>query len=174
MKEKPEQLNHLLRQFTDEQDAKQMAEDIQFADRLFTAIPSPAVSPQTLQAIKSQVRRHLTVKSQFRMRILLTSAAAAILLAAGTIFFIKSTQAPDLRQFSGAPLAAAAFLWPDNINSESEDDPVGLLRSEIDSLTGQVDSLQRRTPTWFEDDNGLSAEIQNLNAIATNTDFWKG
>jgi hypothetical protein len=170
MKETPEQLKILLRQFADDHSAEPMAEDIRQADHLLASIPCPEVSGQSLSAIKTQVRNHLKVRSHQRIRVWLTSSAAAILLLAGTILFLKNNP-PALPEHLTAS-ASAAYLWSDGIIAD--DDPVGTLKTQIETIAGQIETVQKQNTSWFDDENSLASEIQDLQTIAANTDFWKG
>lgn len=171
MKETPEQLKMLFRQFADDHSAEQMAEDIRQADHLLASIPCPEVSRQSLSAIKTQVRNHLKVRSHQRIRLWLTSSAAAILLLAGTLFFLKNNP-PSLPEHLTASASAAAYLWSDGIIAD--DDPVGTLKTQIETIAGQIETVQKQNTSWFDDENSLASEIQDLQNIAANTDFWKG
>jgi len=46
--------------------------------------------------------------------------------------------------------------------------------AKIEAVAGQVESIQDKPLKWFEDDSNLSTEIESLEIIASNTDFWKG
>lgn len=171
MKETSEQLNHLIRQFADKQIAREMAGDILQADQLLATIPSPTVSQQRLGAIKAQVRAHLTAKDRLRMKVWLTSAAAAILLI-GSMTLIFKTDTPTGPTQTGRPPAVASYLW--NGNSESEDDPVASLTARIEMAASQLDSVQEQTASWFDDESTLTVEMQDIQTVVINTDFWKG
>lgn len=170
MKENPQQLNTLLRQFADEKTARDMAGDIRQMDELLASQTSPEVSRQTLSAVKARVRQRLADRGgksvHWGMRLWLTSAAA-ILLVAGAPFFFTARQ-PEISH----PLAAASYLWDDG--AASENDPVGSLSTRIEMAAGQIDSVHGQSSSWFEDDSSLAVEIQDAQIIVADTDFWKG
>jgi len=163
MKETSEQLNTLLEQFADKQTAGQMSEDIRQADQLLTSIPAPTVSLQTLRSIKSQVHGHLAAKLRLRTRAWLASAAGIALIVGGT-FFVRTHQ--PVIPTESVQIALASAIW--------DDDSLGPLQYQVESIAGQVESLNGQSEVWFEEDAGLGAEIDDLQTIALTTDFWKG
>jgi hypothetical protein len=170
MKETPQQLNALLRQFADEAAARKMADEIQQMDRLLASQASPDVSRQTLSAIKMRVRQRLAdrnaagVRRQMGMR--LAWVAAAMVLVAGAIFFFTASRPAIPPQ----TVVAASLLWEDS----SDNDPAYSLATQIETTAGQIDSVRGQTRSWFDDENSLTVEIQDMKTVVSNTDFWKG
>jgi hypothetical protein len=172
MKETEQQLNNLLKQFVDEQTAHEMAEDFRHMDRLMASLALSDVSQKTLSEIKTRVQRCLAEQQRKiihrRIRIWSTSAAAAvILLAAGVTFFFMTRQPSAMHL-----LVTASSIWDDE--NVSDTDPIDLLSARIEIAAGQIDPDHEQSSPWFDDDDSLAVEIQDLKTIATNTDFWKG
>ncbi len=172
MKEDKNELKSLIEQFMDSQEAAQMAQEIEEAQEMLAAMPAPRLSDPSLEALKQRVSRRLavparTVRPAATIRFYLSAAAALILATVGWVVFSnQKTEIPtDL-------LASAAHIWEDS--SASDDNPVNTLMAKIEAVAGQVESIQDKPLKWFEDDSNLSTEIESLEVIASNTDFWKG
>jgi hypothetical protein len=156
MKESYEDIRKLLKQFTSGQEAGQMTDDIRQADALLSSVPAANISQETLAEIQNRVRRRLVVR-RTRIAQRYFAAVAAILLVAvlSFVFFVDNKP-------------AMAMDWNDDLTVDTK------LANQFDQLTGQMDKLNQAAIQWLEDNSNLSVEIDNLETIAANTDFWKG
>jgi hypothetical protein len=166
MKESYADIQKMLEQFVDMQSAGQMAEDIRQADGLLSAVPAVEVSGETLAAIREKVHRRLAVRKirVWTVRIEQFAAAAAAVILIGVLgwVFYKSYQPVGQK---GLTSVALASIW--------NDEPVSTLNGKIETLTDQVESVQTATQ-WLDENSGLTVEIENLEQVALNTEFWKG
>jgi len=172
MKEDKNELKSLIEQFMDSQEAAQMAQEIEEVQEMLAAMPAPRLSDPSLEALKQRVSRRLavparTIRPAAAIRFYLSAAATLILATVGWVVLSnQKTETPtDL-------LASAAHIWEDS--TTSDDNPVSTLMAKIEAVAGQVESIQDKPLKWFEDDSNLSTEIESLEVIASNTDFWKG
>lgn len=162
MKESYEDIRKLLEQFTSGQEAGQMTDDIRQADALLSSVPAANISQETLAAIQNKVHRRLAVR---RARILhqryFAAVAAMILIAVlSFVFFVKNNP--------GHLTTLAAMDWNDDLTVDTK------LTNQFEQLTGQMDKLNHTATQWLEENPSLKVEVENLESIATNTDFWKG
>jgi hypothetical protein len=166
MKESYEDIQKLLEQFTSGQDAGQMTDDIRQADSLLASVPAVKVSDNTLAAIHARVQKHLTSRHTHTVRIriekyiLAVAAMVFIAVLVGVVFNTQTNNGPL------PPLAST--IWNDSLATDTN------LTNQYDQLTGQMDKINQTATQWLEENSNLSVEIENLEAIATNTDFWKG
>jgi hypothetical protein len=172
MKENKNELKALIEQFMDSQEAARMAEEIQEAQEMLAAMPTPRLSDQSLDALKQRVSRRLAVsvravRPAATIRFYLSAAAALLLATTGWVIFSNQKTAIPVEL-----IASTAHIWEDSAASDSN--PVNTLMAKIEAVAGQVESVQDKTLKWFEDDSNLSTEIESLEVIASSTDFWKG
>jgi len=169
MKENNHDIQKLLERFVDAQTAGQMAEDIGRADAMLSAIPAVQVSEQALAAIRGKVRTRLAIRKIHRTRIriekFVTAAAAIIVVAVlAGIFFNSLGPIPPIDN----PLTASS-LWND-----TESDPVGVLSGKVETLSTQMDKVDHTAVQWLDENSGLTVEVESLEEVALNTEFWKG
>jgi hypothetical protein len=162
MKESYENIRKLLEQFLSEQEAGQMTDDIRQADALLSSVPAAGISQGTLEAIQEKVHRRLAVRRAHTLHQRYFSAVAAMILIAvlSFVFFIENNP--------GHLTTLAAMDWNDDLTVDTK------LANQFDQLTGQMDKLNQTATQWLEGNSNLSAEIDSLETIAANTDFWKG
>ena len=166
MTESNENLKHLLRQFVDEAQAGQMANDIDQGDRLFAAWPAPSVKAETLEAIRSHLPEQIQhEKRVFARRRWAGIAAVAAILLVGLLVLQTGKDSPyDPGYF------VSAGEWPLN-------DQASL--TEIESELQTLDETIRRmdTSSTYESVNPLRfdiIEIEEIEADTSNAEFRKG
>lgn len=169
MKESYEDIRKLLEQFMSAQEAGQMTDDIRQADNLVSSVPAPKVSEETLAAIRGMVHKRLAAGHRQTVRVRMekyfAAVAAIVLIAVLTFVYFDNNQ----RSRKNLPqLAARMKIWNDNISTDTE------LTNQFDQLTGQLDNVNQTATQWLEENSNLTLEVDNLEAIAMNTDFWKG
>jgi hypothetical protein len=156
MKESYEDIRKLFEQFTDGQEAGQMTDDIRQADSLLSSVPAAKVSKETLAAIQSRVRRRLMVRRARIVQRYFAAAAAMILVAVlSFVFFVDSKP-------------AMAMDWNDDLTVDTK------LATQFDQVTGQMEKLNQTATQWLDENSNLTVEVENLEQVASNTDFWKG
>jgi hypothetical protein len=167
MRESHEDIRKLLEQFMTDQEAGQMTDDIRQADSLLSSIPAVKVSEQTLAAIRDKVHKRLAARQTRTVHIRIEKyfavvAAMVLFVALAGIFFIGNKPDPTI---SVTKLVA---IWDDNLAVDDK------LTNKFDQLTGQMDKINQTSTQWLDENSNLSVEVDNLETIATNTDFWKG
>jgi len=166
MKETSQDIQKILEQFVDAQTAGQMAEDIRRADELMSAAGAVKVRDETLAAIREKVHRRLAVRKihvvRIRIEKFVTAAAAIIIVAvlAGVFFNSQRDVIPV-----GATLATSS-IWNDT--------DVSTLKGKVETLSNQMDKVDQTAVQWLDENSGLTVEVENLEEVALNTEFWKG
>jgi len=157
MKETYEDIQKLLEQFTSGQEARQMTDDIRQADSLLSSVPAPRVSKETVAAIQNKVRKRLAARRAHVLHQRYFTAVAAILLVAvlSFVFFVDNKP-------------AIAMDWNDELAVDNK------LAAQFDQVSGQMEKLNQTATQWLEDNSALTVEVENLETVAANTDFWKG
>jgi hypothetical protein len=167
MKETSQDIQKILEQFVDTQTAGQMAEDIQRADELMSAAGAVKVRDETLAAIREKVHFRLAARKIRTMRIriekFITAAAAIIIVAvlAGVFFNSQRAVAPG-----GVVLTEPVSIWNDT--------DVSALKGKVETLSSQMDKVDQTAVQWLDENSGLTVEVENLEEVALNTEFWKG
>lgn len=171
MKNKNEHLEQLLRQFVDQDQVRQMADDIHSGDRLFDAHPAPSVRPETLAAVQQNAQHQLRHTHRVHSRMQWVAAAAVVaLLLAGLLALYTPTN--DLSPNPFGPLAAGE--WHLNQNLGGMDQSLAEIENELSSLTEVIDTMDTGT---YEPINPLQLEwieLEEIEAMASSTEFWKG
>jgi hypothetical protein len=172
MTKRNEELDQLLRQFMDETHAHQAWEELEAADRLFDAYPVPAVRRKTVIAIQENLRRQLNHWDSYIAWLWRISAVAAVVgavLLAGIYFLHNSDR--DVKPFMPG-VFATALDW--NNNRYAEDSPLAKIENELQDV---AESMQTLSVETFKPVNTLSQDMMELDEIellANNTEFWKG
>lgn len=169
MKESYKDIQELLERFLPAQQAGQMTDDIRQADKLLSSIPAVKVSDQALAAIRDRVGRRLaaghTRTVHIRIEKYFAAIAAMVLIAVLAFVFF------DINQRSGAhlpQLAARMEIWNDNVTTDTK------LTNQFDQLTSQFEKVNQTATEWLDENSNLTVEVDNLEAVAMSTDFWKG
>lgn len=170
MIKKNENLEELLLQFMDRNQAIETAHEISDADRLFDLHPLPALSKDRLSSVQAKV---CLVIEQRRRRALeirwfAASAAAAVLLAG--LYILNQADKSIPHDTSG--YYAVALNW--NRISRSDDSPLSRIENELRDVAESMKSLSEGT---FKPVNTLSLdtmELDEIESLVRNTEFWKG
>jgi hypothetical protein len=166
MKETSQDIQKILEQFMDARTAGQMAEDIQRADELMSAAGAVKVREETVTAIRDKVHRRLAVRKIRIVRIRIekfVTAAAAIIIVAVLVGVFFNSQRPVI---PGGVTLTASSIWNDT--------DVSALKGKVETLSSQMDKVDQTAVQWLDENSGLTVEVENLEEVALNTEFWKG
>jgi len=162
-----ENLNDLLRQFLDPDQARTAHEDMLAGERLLDAWAAPSPSPETIARFKGEI----TVTLAKRQRIMLTlrrSLAAAAVIAFALIGLLHRGPTGSPNVFQAALLPAA--IW------DSDDVAVGDLdlarfTAEVRQIEAQLQALDSGED---EAAGGGSVEEFERELTQIETELWKG
>lgn len=161
MKETSQDIQRILEQFLDAQTAGQMAEDIRRADELLSGAAVVKVRDETLAAIREKVHRRLAVRKirtvRIRIEKFVTAAAAIIIVAVLAGVFFNNSQQTSI---------SVSSIWNDT--------DVSVLNGKVETLSSQMDKVDQTAVQWLDENSGLTVEVENLEEVALNTEFWKG
>lgn len=167
---KNENLEQLLRQFIDESQAGPMAAEIERGDRLFDSHPAPAVSRRLQQAVCAGMHRQIQHEHRVHLyRRWFSIATVAALLMIGLFVLQSDNDRPFERPIEKPYLAAAAGEW-----RLTEKVPLTDIQRELGRLSEEINTLDSKT---YESVNPLRfdlLELEQIEAITSNTEFWKG
>lgn len=181
-------LEQLLSQFMDRPRAEQAAADIRAGDRLFEQNPVPPVAGQVLQQIRTAVSKKARMQQRLGRLSYAGSGAAAAVIVLALLYGVRTqpispdstvASAPEAESraavvnvVSTRPLnAGTRNLWSRLASHES--------LVEIDrELTEVADSINAMQSEPYGDlVNTLKIdmlELEELELITANSDFWKG
>lgn len=160
MNKRNENLDKLLNGFYNETEAQEFKSNLEFTSRVFSTVSSPKPSAQLKDQITAQlIKQH---NSKLRVHFTLEAAAAVILIAAISIFFIigKSTDSPSI---------LTASLWQSS-NLTLDDSELFEIENALNDISDQLITM----------DNSDSSELANslielqTDFIDLNENFWKG
>jgi hypothetical protein len=183
-----ERIEQLLSGFMDRCEAEQAAEDIRAGDNLFAQYPAPPVSRQAIERIRCRAAK------QTRMHRLLgglSFAGSAVAAAVVMVVLLHGFQTPpavlqDQRislqdQTAGPQSHIAAVTSMEKARTQNLWSRLASHESliQIDQeLTDVADSINAMTSESYGDlVNTLKIdmlELEELELITANTDFWKG
>ena len=161
MNENKENLNELLSDFFDPAEASQIKRDIEQGDEVFRNYPAPEPNKELVDAIKVRMadelarRRDRKPISVLLRRAVAVAAVFIVISLAGLIFFGNGDD--DIY----------ANIWQD-------DTQLLTLMAQVDEIADQIQQI--RLDEFGEDDDADIAqwEIEEMEMVANNTDFWKG
>ncbi|MCI0499236.1 MAG: hypothetical protein L0Y36_06110 [Planctomycetales bacterium] len=167
---KRKKLEQLLRQFMDDNRARQAADDFAEADRLFDASPAPAVRQEAVSAIQEKIRREAEHRRR-RTAVMWRGCAAAVIAALLAGLYIlysanRVTNSPTPRLF------ATAVDW--NQCLYAKDSSLSQIEKDLQDV---AESMQNLSIDAFKPVNTLSLDMMELDEIESqtqNTKFWKG
>lgn len=181
-----ERIDQLLCQFMDRSEAETAADEIRAGDRLFAEHPAPAVSRKAIDEIHRRIAKQTRMHRLFGGLKLAGAAAAAVIMLA-LLHGQQSAPLPERQPVSiSMPAAAqqvaaasvpeakqaiAENLWKRLASHES----LAQIDRELTDVADSIDAL--RTETYGELVNTLKIdmlELEELELITANTDFWKG
>lgn len=164
-----ENVEQLLRRFMDSSEAGQAACDLKEGDRLFGLYPAPAVSPKAIDAVQRRVRGHLRKHYQIRQFAATGSAAAvlAVIVLTGIYsLYIKDLQIrPQTNTFSHKTVD----IWNDLAFQDAS-----MIESELTDVAAMLDSIRSDGFDFIGSHSIDLMELEEIEIIASNTDFWKG
>lgn len=173
MKNKNETLDKLLRRFMDESQAREVKDDLSFADRLFSESPVPAVKSKTVVSIQSTVRHKLRHRRYLIFGKRLTTIAATIAVALLAGLYVLHSEGPTTHpDFLSVRTGNTDSLWNDalyaaNLNA----DPI---MKELAELTESIHSIGEETYEPADPFSDDLQEFEEIEFLTKNTDFWKG
>jgi hypothetical protein len=161
MNDNKEKLNELLSDFFDPAEASQIKRDIEQGDEVFRNYPAPEPNKELVDAIKVRMadelarRRERKPVSVVLRRAVAVAAVFIFISLAGLIFFGNGDD--DIY----------ANIWQD-------DTQLLALMAQVDEIADQIQQIRLDE---FVEDNGTDIaqwEIEEMEMVANNTDFWKG
>ncbi len=163
--ETSEQLRNLIGQFYEPEKARQMASEIEQAERRIADFPSPQLRPERLQAIKNQCARELRSKRTHYWQI--ASAVAACLLAASALLLFRTHR--GVSHETSPVLANAERTWQEVMADDEQF--IAEVSDELDSISDQLIELQ--TAQW-DLPAPWQQDLWELEDSIIGTSFWKG
>lgn len=161
MNENKENLNELLSSFFDPEKISQIKSDIEKGDDLFAKYSAPKPDEEVIAAIKSRMASELARKHERRRISVVLSRAVAVaavfivISLAGQIFFNSSSD------------DVYANIWQD-------DTQLLTLMEQVDEIADQIQQIRLDEFDADEDVDITQSEIEEMEMVANNTDFWKG
>jgi len=177
-----EQIDQLLSQFMDPQNAERAADDIRTGDALFAQYPAPDVRREALGQIRSRLVRHSRMQRRHGALRFAGSAAAAAVIVFALLHGVQQQPADTGVQRADTQVAAVVSpvetketivrdLWKRLVSHES----LVQIDRELTDLADSIDAVQ--SETYGELVNTMKIdmlELEELEMITANTDFWKG
>jgi hypothetical protein len=164
MIENKENLNELLLSFFDPAEASQIKREIELGEEVFWKYPGPVPDEELVLAIKRRIAGELARKRERKPVFVVLSRAVAvaavfIILALGGLMFFTSD--------SGDTRPLAQDIWQDDLQLLD-------IKAQVDEIADQI--RQIRLDEFGDDDDVDFAqwEIEDMEMVAHNTDFWKG
>ena len=158
MPDKNDNLERLLSGFLNEVEARQAAADIRLGEGLLSENPAPLPDARLLDEIKTKVGRSLATGRKRVYWVRRAVAAAAVIVVASVLLLWPGPQ----QSFAGND-----DLW--------DDKAITSLRAEIDAVLDTMISISA-DEYGFDEGAGDFAEVEleELEMVAMNDDFWKG
>ena len=161
MPDKNDNLEQLFGGFFNEAEARQAATDLRMGDGLLSEYPARQPNARLLEEIKTEVSRSLAAgrRRAYWVRRAVATAAAVIVIASVLLVWPGAGTTPVYADTAG--------LW--------DDTAITNLRAEMDAVLDTMISLET-DEYGFDEGAGDFAEVEleELEMVATNDDFWKG
>ncbi|RKY06009.1 MAG: hypothetical protein DRP66_09660 [Planctomycetota bacterium] len=162
MPDKNDNLEQLLGGFLNEAEARRAAADIRLGEEILSEYPAPQPDARLLEEIKTKVSRSLGAAATARRRLYwvrrAVAAAAAVIIIASVLLLWPAPQ----QSFAGS-----GDVW--------DDAAIAGLRAEIDAVLDTMISIETDEYGFDEGaDDFAEVELEELEMVATNDDFWKG
>ncbi len=162
MTNKHDNLEELFGGFLDESEARQAAEDIRAGDSFLHDYPAVRPDARLLEEIKAKVGDSLGAAARRRVYWMgrAVAVAAAIIVIASVLLLRPSPGPSDV-------VAPGKEFW----NAGA----IASLRAEIDAVVDTMISIGT-DESGFDEGAGdfAEAELEELEMVAMNDDFWKG
>ena len=169
MIENKENLEELLSNFYSSSEVSQVNRDIESGDEIFRSNPAPGPDEQLLVTIKNRIAVDLARDERNRIVFLTIGKAAAV--AAVVIVTALIGLMFSLHESSDMPVLAK-HIWQDNT---LEADPQLLtLKVQVDEIAEQIRQIRLDELDEDDDVDTIQWEIEEMEMVANNTDFWKG
>ena len=161
MPDKNDNLEQLFGGFLNEAEARQAAADIRLGEGLLSEYPAPQPDARLLEEIKAEVSRSLAGggKRVYWVRRAVAVAVAVIVVTSALLLWPGGGTTPVYADTTG--------LW--------DDAAITSLRAEMDAVLDTMISIEA-DEYGFDEGAGdfAEAELEELEMVATNDDFWKG
>lgn len=180
MNKQNEQLNQLLSQFMDGSHIREFQDDLSFADELYAKYPVRPVSQKILSAITTRVHRHIRYHRYWIAAKWGTATAAVVIGTFVAGLFLTSPEKPATHQPATYSQrthdpAPDRQIWSDSfIVYAMETDSI---ERELNELTESVQAVPLdvyETRDTLEPLTIDLLEIQEIESLTENTNFWKG
>ena len=159
MPDKNDNLEQLLGGFLNETEARQAAADIRLGDGLLSEYPAPLPNARLLEEIKTKISRSLATGGRrvYWVRRAFAVAAAVMVIASALLLWPGPQQS----------FAGSGDMW--------DDAAITSLRAEIDAVLDTMIAIEA-DEYGFDEGAGDFAEVEleELEMVAMNDDFWKG
>ena len=169
MSENKENLDELLTDFFDPAEALQVKRDIELGDEIFIRNPAPVPDEQLLVAIKTNIAVDLARNKRKRVVFLtigkVATVAAVFIVTAliGLMFFVHDSS--DMSTL-------AKNIWQDD--AFVADEELLALKTQVDEIADEIRQIRLDELDEDYDVDTIQWEIEEMEMVANNTDFWKG
>lgn len=164
-------LEQLLGKFMEPHQVKEAVDDIESGDRLFSDYPAPSVPEQTSRYVQWKVRNELRRHQTNTVLGWGTAAAAVAVILLAALYTVYDPQALPMSLPSDIAKSdnANVSIW-----AEHSDIRLTMIDTELTDIAESMDAIQYDT-TGFAGFEAIDLlELEELELIASNTDFWKG
>ena len=164
-----ENLKELVSNFFDPAEGSQIKRDIELGDGIFRRYPAPIPNEDLLGILKHRISVELTRSKRTRpvfvvlSRVAAAAAVIIILALAGLMFFASD---------SGDMPSLAKHIWQDD--SLEADTELLALKAQVDEIADQIRQIRLDELDEDDDVDIIQWEIEEMEMVANNTDFWKG
>lgn len=164
MVEKNEKLEDILSGFLDEQEANRAAEDIRLGDSILQDNIPPVPGEELLNDIKMQISEKLASRRRSPVvrwaRRSVSAAAAIIIIGLATAVFFPGNGTEEV-------FAGPVGWW--------ENEKIKTMDAEMDDVLDRLISISQEE--YYFEDIGTDfdeTELDEIEMVAMNDDFWKG
>jgi len=170
MKKKEENIEQLISLFADKAQGLRIVREVEQAEVLLAASCQLQPSAAALEAVKQKVKDRLAGRQRHKLyaRFWVGAAACATLAALAGLMYFDNMKNPAAPSAAGGNINGLSAIW-----SES-DAAMATLMQQIETI---ADELEAGGLKWGQTEgvhSRLTSEVENLELVATNLDFWKG
>jgi hypothetical protein len=165
-------IEQLLRQFMDETSADMAEQELHAGDRLFDDYPAPTPDAQAIEVLRSKIRHELR-KPHHTSVVLSWLAAAASIIVVFLAGVYQLAPRPLPKTVSSPPVYVASHtrnLW----NQLSSHDTLLSIDRELTDVAESIDAIKSENKGTTNILTFDLLELEELELITSNTDFWKG
>lgn len=169
-----ENLKDLFEKFSDPEQAKQAADDIEKGERILGKYPAPEPSTELLAQIKTEIsgataKRKVTAFRSIAYKMALTAAAIIILVSVSVKLFEKEAEVIGPDKVTAASIISTEIWESEDIADYDLD--LAILTVEIEEIESEILALQLG-------ENGTNGNYDlselEIELMETDSDFWKG